>query len=320
MNPSVALLVAYALDRAFGDPPDRFHPVAWMGKAIAVGRDWALRDLRERVPRESRRLRVEKVGQLLRGGLVALLVPTASALLAYAALRVVGRWPSAVVIATGFLLKPTFAVRSLGDAAYVVRDALDQSDLEAARRGLGSLCSRQASALDPRQLIAATIESVAENTSDSVVAPLFYFACFGLPGAVFYRAVNTLDAMIGYHGRFEYAGKVAARIDDLLNLVPARLTSLLLLGSGLVVGANVRHGVAILVRDGGQTESPNAGRPMAAMAGLLGVRLAKARHYALGDELEPPRTMQITKAWRIASIASVGAFGVAALVVGVVHG
>jgi adenosylcobinamide-phosphate synthase len=306
MNPSVALLVAYALDRAFGDPPDRFHPVAWMGRAIVVGRDWALREGR--------------VGQLWRGALVAFIIPTASASLAYAALRLVGRWPSATVIATGFLLKPMFAVRGLRDAAYVVRDALDRNDLEAARHGLGSLCSRQAKTLDRQELIAATIESVAENTSDSIVAPLFFFACFGLPGAVFYRAVNTLDAMIGYHGRYEYAGKVAARFDDLLNLLPARLTSLLLLGGGLLAGANVRRGVAILVRDGRRTESPNAGGPMATMAGLLGVRLVKEGAYVLGDEREPLESVQITKAWRIASIASLGAFAAVALACGVLHG
>jgi adenosylcobinamide-phosphate synthase len=306
MNPSIALLVAYSLDRAFGDPPDRFHPVAWMGRTIVVGRDWALRG--------------GSVGQLWRGALVALIIPTASASLAYAALGEIGRWPSAVVIATGFLLKPMFAVRGLRDAAYVVRDALDRNDLEAARRGLGSLCSRQAKALDRQELIAATIESVAENTSDSIVAPLFFFACFGLPGAVFYRAVNTLDAMIGYHGRYEYAGKAAARFDDLLNLLPARLTSLLLLGGGLLAGANVRRGVSILVRDGRRTESPNAGGPMATMAGLLGVRLVKEGAYVLGDEREPLESVQITKAWRIASIASVGAFAASALACGVLHG
>src|SRR4029077_4357780 len=167
----------------------------------------------------------------------------------------------------------------LGAAAHRVSRALARGDLAAARQGLASLCSRDPAALDGPALAAATIESLAENASDSVVAPLFYFALFGIPGAVFYRAVNTLDAMIGYHGRYEYLGKAAARFDDLLNLIPARLTAWLLLGAGSLTAADATRGWSICRRDGGNTESPNAGRPMAAMAGLLGVELVKAGHY-----------------------------------------
>src|SRR5262249_61854725 len=119
----------------------------------------------------------------------------------------------------------------LGVAALDVRHALAGGRLHDARYALRSLCSRDASQLDPPLLVAAAIESVAENASDSFVAPLFYYALFGLPGAVFYRAVNTLDAMIGYHGRYEYLGKAAARLDDVLNFVPARLTAALLLAA-----------------------------------------------------------------------------------------
>ena len=212
---SCSVVVAYALDEVLGEPPDALHLVAWMGSAIAAGRDWALRSGR--------------VGQLARGAAVAVTIPTASATLAWVATRAVRRSPVVAVLVTAALLKPTFAVGALRDAAFVVRDALDRDDLDAARRALGSLCSRDATGLDAASLTAATIESVAENTSDSVVAPLFFFACFGLSGAVFYRAANTLDAMIGYHGRFEYAGKAAARLDDLLNFVPARITAALLL-------------------------------------------------------------------------------------------
>jgi adenosylcobinamide-phosphate synthase len=213
-----------------------------------------------------------------------------------------------------------FAVRALRDAAFAVRDALERGDLEGARRGLGSLCSRDARALDREALVAATVESVAENASDSIVAPLFYFAFFGVPGAALYRASNTLDAMIGYRGRYEWVGKIAARADDFLNLVPARVTALLLLIAGVFTGARVRRGLAILRRDGARTESPNAGRPMAAMAGLLGVRLEKADHYALGDPLRALDPECITEAWRIVSRASFGALLAAAFASGALHG
>jgi adenosylcobinamide-phosphate synthase len=166
------------------------------------------------------------------------------------------------------------------------------------------LCSRSPDDLDAPALIAATVESIAENASDSLVAPLLFFAFFGVPGAVFYRVANTQDAMMGYHGRLEYAGKVAARLDDLLNLVPARMTALLLLLAGALQGADVRRGLGVLLRDGARTESPNAGRPMSAMAGLLGVRLEKQGCYALGDADRALDTRHITAAWRIVSAAS----------------
>ena len=173
-------------------------------------------------------------------------------------------------------------------------------------------CSRDASALGPAELAGASIESVAENASDSVVAPLFYYAVFGLPGAVVYRAVNTLDAMVGYRGRYEYLGKASARFDDVLNFIPARLTALLLLGAGGVLGGSVARGMAIWRRDGASTESPNAGRPMAVMAGLLGVRLEKAGHYDLGDADVALTAAHIEAAWRIVQLACLAA---AALVI-----
>jgi adenosylcobinamide-phosphate synthase len=269
-----------------------------MGKAIAVGRDWALRP--------------GKVGQLLRGAVFAMVLPTMCAAVAYAAVRAVDPWSPAAFLLTALLLKPMFAVRALRDAAFEVRDALEQGDIPRARLGLASLCSRPADALDEQALVAATVESVAENASDSVVAPLFFFACFGLPGAVFYRAANTVDSMMGYHGKLEYAGKAGARLDDLLNLVPARVTAMLLLVAGSLTGADVRRGLRVLWRDGGRTESPNAGRPMAAMAGLLGVRLYKEGHYELGDPCHALRAEHITAAWRIVSLASLFALVLAA--------
>jgi adenosylcobinamide-phosphate synthase len=302
----LAPIAAYVLDRAFGEPPNAVHPVAWMGRAIALGRRWALR--------------AGRVGQLARGAVVALLVPGAAALVACVTARALGHAPAIAPIAIALLLKPLFAVRALRDAAFAVRDALAGNDLEAARRGLGALCSRPATSLGPSALAAATIESVAENASDSIVAPLLFFAVFGLPGAAFYRAVNTLDAMMGYRGHLEYAGKASARLDDVLNFVPARVTALLLIAAGRVAGADACHGVRVLWRDGGRTASPNAGRPMAAMAGLLGVRLEKEGHYALGDAARPIEADDITAAWRITSLASIGAVGLAVAVGWALHG
>ena len=290
MSAAFALLIAVTLDRVFGEPPNAVHPVAWMGSAIARGRDWALA--------------ASRAGQFARGALVALTVPTLCAALAFGMARVASHWALVSVLTTALLLKPLFAIRALRDAAFLVRDALTAGDIDLARTRLASLCSRNAADLEPPALIAATVESIAENASDSIVAPFFFFALAGLPGAAFYRAGNTLDAMIGYRGRYEWVGKTAARLDDLLNLLPARLTSLLFLLVAPLSGGSLRRGLATLWRDGGRTESPNAGRPMAAMAGLLGIQLEKRGHYRLGDATRPLEVCDITRAWRIVSGAA----------------
>jgi adenosylcobinamide-phosphate synthase len=142
---------------------------------------------------------------------------------------------------------------------------------------------------------------------------------FGVGGAVFYRAANTLDAMIGYRGRYEFLGKAAARLDDLLNLVPARLTAGLLIVGGSLDGRDPASAWRILRRDGRNTESPNAGRPMAAMAGLLRVRLEKIGHYRLGDPVEPLAPAKIDEAWQIVRRAAALTAALAAIALGVRH-
>ena len=179
-----------------------------------------------------------------RGWLIALLVPAAFAVATALLMSALTGWPWLRLAAGFWLVKSTFAVRALGEAGNGVRRALANGDLPAARVALGSLCSRDASQLGPEAVAAGAVESLAENASDSVVAPLFCFALFGLPGAIAYRAINTADAMIGYHGRHEYLGKAAARLDDLANWLPARLTAGLLLAAGAVRGLPVGPGLA----------------------------------------------------------------------------
>jgi len=301
----VAFVAALALDAGFGEPPNALHPVAWIGRAAAFVLAWA--------PRAG------AVRQLVFGGVVALVIPLACAAVAAGVIAATARWPVVQVIAAIAVLKPTFALRALGEAAEHVRRALAAGDLAKARAGLASLCSRDAAALDEALIAAAVVESVAENASDSVVAPLFYLAVFGVPGAVAYRAMNTLDAMIGYRGRYEYLGKAAARLDDVLNLVPARITAGLFVVAAAMSGRDAAGGWRVLVRDGGRTESPNAGRPMAAMAGLLGVTLEKPGHYRLGAPAGTPGVETIRAAWRVVVIACALAFALVALALGAHH-
>lgn len=293
---ALALALAFALDAVAGELPAALHPVVWMGRAIGA--------LERLAPRTG------NMRQLAYGAAIGLAIPALFAGASVALVSLAAPWPVRLFTMV-LILKSTFAVRALGQAAAGVRFALEERDLAAARFRLRALCSRDASALGEAQVAAAAVESVAENLSDSFVAPVLWFLVAGIPGAVAYRAVNTLDARIGYRGRYEWLGKFAARLDDLANLVPARLTAALLLVAGALSGRDAGRGARVLLRDGGNTESPNAGRPMAAVAGLLGVELEKAGHYRLGDALEPVGAPTIAGAWRLCTVAAGLALAVA---------
>ncbi|MFL5263083.1 MAG: adenosylcobinamide-phosphate synthase CbiB [Anaeromyxobacteraceae bacterium] len=307
LHAAAVLAAALAIDLALGEYPARLHPVVWMGRAISA--------LERRAPRAGRAL------PFAYGVAMAVVVPAAFAGGAALALRAArAHHPALSFVAEALLLKATFAVRALGEAAAAVAVSLRGGDLGGARLALRSLCSRDASALGAPQIAAAAVESVAENASDSVVAPLLFWAVLGVPGAMAYRALNTLDARVGYRGRYEWLGKASARLDDVANLVPARLTAALLLAAGALRGGDLGRGVFTLLRDGSKTESPNAGRPMAAMAGLLGVELEKVGCYRLGGGLAPAGHATIAAAWRVAAVAALGAAALAAAASGVIRG
>lgn len=305
LHAAAVLGLALAIDLAAGEYPARLHPVVWMGSAISA--------LERRAPEGGR------AAPFLYGLGMALLVPAAFAAGAAVVLYAARVHPVLELAVEALVLKATFAVRALREAAGAVAAALGRRDLDAARGALRSLCSRDPSTLDAPRVAAAAVESVAENASDSIVAPLLSWALLGVSGAVAYRALNTLDARVGYHGRYEWLGKASARLDDLANLLPARLTAALLLAAGALRGGDVRRGIAVLRRDGAKTESPNAGRPMAAMAGLLGVELEKVGCYRLGDRRAPVCGDTLTAAWRIVSLAALAAAALAAVASGMLR-
>jgi adenosylcobinamide-phosphate synthase len=256
---AAALALAWAVDARFGEPRNAWHPVAWFGRACApLGR--ALLPLRPAVAMAS--------GALAWGLAVAGVAVTAWAL--HRGLSALPGWVAVPLLALA--LKPSFAWRMLCDEVQAVDAAMAQG-LPAGRAQLARLSSRDLSALDATAMRETAIETLAENLNDSLVAPLFWFVVAGLPGAWVFRAANTLDAMWGYRGRWEWAGKFAARADDVLAWVPARITAALLWRPALPLHA--------LVREAGRTPSPNGGWPMAAMALRLGVRLGKPGVYTL---------------------------------------
>jgi len=307
---SLAVLgLALAIDLFCGEPPAKLHPVVWMGAAISVCKRLA--------PGRG-------AGRQFSWGLaVAFGLPVGCGWLAWLALHTLTGEPLAQALLAVFLLTSSFSLRLLGRSALDVAQALEsraQADgLAAARERVGRICSRATSDLEEQDLVATTVESLAENASDSVVAPLFWFALLGVPGAVFYRAVNTLDARIGYRGEYEHLGKAAARLDDVLNYVPARLTALAILAAGGFLGFSAAQGWRIQRRDGKRTPSPNGGAPMAAMAGLLRVRLSKPGVYDLGEEDRALQPQRIHEAWRVVRLASLMIFGLTATSLGVRH-
>lgn len=277
-----SLLLALALD-TLGEPPARLHPVVWMGNYLKAARGgW-------RATTPGAQWREGGLGWVLGAGLV-----TGVGLLAG---RLPGGW-----VTRGVLLKPLLAWGALFAAVGEVHSALAAADLLGARRLLSwHLVSRDTGELSTAEVAGAAVESLAENLSDSVVAPLLCFRAGGLPFAALYRYANTADAMWGYRTpELDYPGKVAARADDLLNLASARLTALCAVLAALPAGLDAPGAWRAWRRDARRTPSPNAGHPMSAFAGALGVRLDKRGVYVLNADGRAPGVADVPRALRLA--------------------
>jgi adenosylcobinamide-phosphate synthase len=285
---TLALPLAWALDARLGEPRNAWHPVAWLGSLLGpLGRALAAR-----APAAA-----FVGGALAWCGLAAGVVAMAWWLQASLAAHL-PQYAAAPLLA--LLLKPAFAWRMLRDEAASVERALQAEGLGAARARLARLVSRDVQAMDAALLRETTIETLAENLNDSVVAPLFWTVLLGLPGAWLYRFANTADAMWGYRGRYEWAGKWAARADDLLSWLPARLTGLWL-----------HRDLAALRAQACRTASPNGGWPMGAMALRLGVRLSKPGVYVLNPGGRAPDTADLARALAAAGHTAWAAAGAA---------
>jgi adenosylcobinamide-phosphate synthase len=263
------LLAAFLADLAFGDPPGMPHPVRVFGFFIAQG---------ERLIRK-----IARSNRALFWGGAALVIVLTSTVFA-------GTWfllrflrqvpPTAAVLVALYLAYSTLSVRGLADAGTTVVRHLRQKDLAGARASLAMIVGRDTETLDEPEILRAVTETVAENCCDGVVAPLFYLALGGVPAALTYKAVNTLDSMIGYKDdRYFFFGKVAARLDDVANFVPARLTALLVAAAAYVLRLRAADALRVTWRDARLQPSPNSGYPEAAFAGALGIRLGGLNFY-----------------------------------------
>ncbi|WP_097803927.1 adenosylcobinamide-phosphate synthase CbiB [Pelagimonas varians] len=265
MSWAMAMVIALAIDAVIGWPAPLFkrigHPVTWIGWLIAT--------------QEKQWNRGSGKRRFALGALTTAVTVGASVLVAAALVFALPQnWLGTVVV--GVLAWPLVAARSMYTHVADVARPLVQNDLPAARYAVSMIVGRDPAQLDAAAVTRASLESLAENTSDGIVAPIFWGALFGLPGIAGYKAINTLDSMIGHRNdRYEYFGKAAARLDDLVNLLPSRLT-------GLLFGLTSLHPVRALrcvFRDARLHRSPNAGWPEAALAGALGIRLSGPRIY-----------------------------------------
>ncbi|MEV0551807.1 cobalamin biosynthesis protein [Nocardia salmonicida] len=290
---AVGLVLGFVLDRVFADPR-RWHPVAGFGSAAAaLEAKTYVNDRRAGVVHE-----VIAVGSVVGIGLLVTR----------------GRGRGGVLV-TALATWTALGGRSLVRAGFAMADRLEADDLAGARELLPSLCGRDPSVLDADGLARAALESIAENTSDATVAPLLWGAVAGVPGVLGYRAVNTLDAMIGYRNeRYERFGWAAARTDDVANLVPARVTGLLTAGLAPIVGGSSSGALRAWRRDAGGHPSPNAGVVEASMAGALGIGLGGRTEYRHGVELRPtlgdgpaPTAGDLRRAVRMSAGVQVGA-------------
>jgi len=277
----MGLALGFAADWYLADP-HRWHPVAGFGQ-VASG-------LRRVLYADSRVAGVAYAGALVSG----------AAALGVAAERV-GRRPLAGTVLTAAATWAVLGGTSLRREASAIGESLSAGDLAAARERLPHLCGRDPRGLDADQIARAVVESVAENTSDAVVAPLFWGAVAGVPGLLAYRATNTLDAMVGYrNAKYRNFGWASARLDDVLNWVPARFTGLVTVAAAPAVGGSPQHAIRVLRRDGASHPSPNAGRCEASAAGALGLRLGGTNTY--GDVVEHRPVMGTGRAPRVPDI------------------
>ncbi|WP_249164814.1 cobalamin biosynthesis protein [Methanobacterium alkalithermotolerans] len=282
---------AIVLDLTMGELPVNIHPVVWMGKLISYLKTFLIK------------INSKFSGFILTMLLLILFIVPLILLLKILSFNlIIYIFFSLVILSTTFSIK--FLISSIQD---IKKDL--KCNLEIARQSMSFLVSRDTKSLKKEEIVSAAIETLSENITDSVVAPLFYSVLFGIPGAFIYRIINTLDAMVGYKDEENYLiGYFPAKVDDILNYIPARFTGIILVVSSLILGFNWKNSWKVMIKDAGNTPSPNSGYTMAAVAGALEVSLIKPGVYKLGSpqrDLNPETINDAIKLTKLTIIISI---------------
>lgn len=275
----IALAGGVTIDFLFGDPSNRYHPVAWLGRFIGFFVPKLKDNSNNSAKKETVKGLIFTTSLIITFGLVIHFI-------VFTTLHLLGAVDG--IIFSTLILKITISIMGMEKHARVIMSALKRSDLENAQYNLSMIVRRNTKTLDEQHVISGIIECISESTVDGIVSPLFYYSFFGPAGAFIYRIINTLDSMLGYKDNYyKNIGWMSARLDTIANYIPARITALLMIVSAGVIGADWKNSLQILQRDHNKTFSPNAGYPMATMAGALRIKLEKIGHYSLGESYEP---------------------------------
>lgn len=294
----VAVIAAVLMDRIFGDPYSMPHPVRYIGKLIAY------LDLKLRIPCNN-----DEKKERIAGVVLVILVNTITVSIVYICLHFAYHFNVIFgVILEAFWCYQLLAARCLQVESKKVYDALIADNTKKARKAVSMIVGRDTERLDNTGITKATVETVAENTSDGVIAPLIFMMLFGALGGFFYKAVNTMDSMVGYkNDKYRYFGTAAAKLDDLCNYIPSRLSALLIIAISLLCGYNAKNAYRIWKRDRRKHASPNSAQTESACAGALNIRLAGDAWYFgikhekpyIGDDVRKIEAEDIRRSWKL---------------------
>ena len=294
---------AILIDLILGDPKNRYHPTAWIGTFIA----------KLTTITKNQNSTFEKVGGIIMIITISSVVVLLLSGLNFGISLISVDYISLIltVVIGALLLKTTIAIRGMEKHAISVLDSLESNDLDLARNYLSMIVKRNTTKLDKNHVLSGVLESISENTVDGITGPMFYYAFFGLFGAFVYRIINTADSMVGYKNDiFKNLGWFTAKCDTILNYIPSRLTGLMMVISAAILQNNWRNSYKVMIRDGKKTESPNAGYPMAALAGALETKFEKINHYKLGDGEITLTRDHVLSAIKIMKLTSILFFGI----------
>ena len=279
------IVIAIIIDIIFGELPTKIHPVVWMGKLIDLFNEYLI-NYRSKIS-----------GIILTFCIVIIFTLATYVLLYLSAFNYI-----IYIFVSSVILSTTFAIKVLLNSAESMKNDINHN-ISKARQSMSYLVSRNTMELNEEDLVSATIETLTENITDSVIAPLFYAFIFGVPGAVVYRVINTLDAMVGYKTPEKIKiGWFPAKLDDILNFIPARITGVFVVTAAAFLRLNWKNAYKIMKRDARKPDSPNSGFSMAAAAGALDIKLEKIGYYKIGDELSSLTTDKITEAVLLAKM------------------
>jgi len=298
------IIAAFILDCIIGDPQNPLHPIRFIGNGIGLG------------IKAYRKAKIKSPAlQFISGAVLSLVIIGLAYIIIWLVTQVAYRlniW--AGLVAEAVICYFMIAAKALKDESMKVQRSLVAGDIENARKNLSFIVGRDTQNLDEPEIIKAAVETVAENLSDGVIAPLIFIFIGGAPLCMAYKAVNTLDSMLGYRNEeFEYFGKFAARLDDAVNFVPARISAFLMLFGGIFVGADIKRAARVYARDRSKHNSPNSAQTESVCAGALGLRLGGDNYYrgvlvykpTIGDDINAPKPEHIAGANRLMYAAAI---------------